>query len=141
MEATARLKNLRISPRKLRLLADAVRGQGVERAISTLRFSSKKMSQEMIRAIRSAISNATNERSADVDKMIVKEIFIDGGPTMKRFMSRARGSSSSILKRTSHLTVLVGEKDQKTKPAKKTVVAKKAEEEKTVKTSSKVEKK
>lgn len=141
MEATARLKNLRISPRKLRLLADAVRGQGVERAISTLRFSSKKMSQEMIRAIRSAISNATNERSADVDKMIVKEIFIDDGPTMKRFMSRARGSSSSILKRTSHLTVLVGEKDQKTKSAKKTVVAKKAEEEKTVKTSSKVEKK
>lgn len=141
MEATARLKNLRISPRKLRLLADAVRGQGVERAISTLRFSSKKMSQEMIRAIRSAISNALSERSADVDKMIVKEIFIDGGPTMKRFMSRARGSSSSILKRTSHLTVLVGEKDQKTKSAKKTVVAKKAEEEKTVKTSSKVEKK
>lgn len=111
MEATARLRNLRISPRKLRLVADLVRDQSVERALDALRFCERKLSGEVIKLIRSAVNNATQaQRGVDVDKLYVKKIFVDGAPTMKRIMTRARGSASQILKRMSHITVVVDEK-------------------------------
>lgn len=111
MEATARLRFLRIAPRKLRLLADLARGKSVERAIDDLRFCEKKLAAEVIKLIRSATNNATQiERGVDVDKLYIKKILVDGAPTMKRFITRARGSASSIMKRMSHLTVVVGEK-------------------------------
>ena len=111
MEAKARVRNLRVSPRKLRLLANLVRGKLVSQAVDSLRFCDQKMSGEVLGVIRSAMNNATQlNRSADVDKLYVKSIMVDGAPTIKRFMTRARGSASGILKRMSHLTVVVDEK-------------------------------
>lgn len=111
MEATARLQYLRISPRKLRLMVDLARGKSVEDAIDAVRFCERKLSGEVIKLIRSAVNNATQaQRGVDVDKLYVKKIFVDGAPSIKRFITRARGSASSILKRMSHITVVVDEK-------------------------------
>lgn len=109
MEAVAKLKNIRISPRKLRLVVDVARGKNVQRAIDELRYSANTMAGEVVKLIRSAVNNASQQRGVNVDNLIVKKIFVDQGPTMKRFMTRARGSSARILKRMSHLTVIVDE--------------------------------
>lgn len=109
MEAIARKQYLRISPRKLRLVVDVARGKNVQDAIDSLRFSNKKMADEVVRLIRSAVNNATQNQSVDVDKLIVKKIFVDGGPIMKRILPRARGSADRIMKRMSHVTVVVDE--------------------------------
>lgn len=110
MEFSARKKNLRVSPRKLRLLVDVVRGRDVQNAIDSLRFSERRWSREVVMLIRSALSNATQSRGVNVDTLFVKKIFVDQGPTIKRFMTRARGSGAGILKRTSNLTVVLDEK-------------------------------
>lgn len=109
MEAVARQNNIRVSPRKLRLVVDVARGKSVARAIDDLRFSRNRLSSEVVRLIRSAVNNASRHRGVDVDKLVVKKIMVDQGATMKRFMTRARGSGSRILKRMAHLTVVVGE--------------------------------
>lgn len=110
MEAVAKLRNIKISPRKLRLVANVARGKTVERAIDDLRFSDNTMARDVVKLIRSAINNATqNQRGVNIDNLVVKRIFVDQGPTMKRFMTRARGSAARILKRISHLTVVVDE--------------------------------
>lgn len=108
MEARACLKYIRVTPRKLRLLANAARGKKVEQAINALRFSEKNMAGPVVKLIRSAVSNATQDRKIDIDQLYVKKIFVDPAPTMKRMMPRARGSGARILKHTSHLTVVVG---------------------------------
>lgn len=112
MEAVAKLKNIRISPRKLMLVADVARGKNVQHAINALRFSSNRQAKDVVKLIRSAINNASQHRGVDVDKLYIKSIYVDKGPTMKRFMTRARGSASRILKRISHLTVVVAEAKQ-----------------------------
>lgn len=111
MESTARIKNVRMSPQKVRLVADAVRGKNVQRALDDLRFSDKKMAPVMSKLIRSAVNNASQQRGVDVDKLVVTKVYVDQAPTMKRFRTRARGGASRILKRLSHLTVVVGEKE------------------------------
>ena len=108
MEAKAILRTARISPQKARLVADQVRGLAVGRALQLLQFSTKKAAQMIRKVVESAIANAENNQGADVDELRVKTIMVDEGPTLKRFMARAKGRGTRILKRTSHITVVVG---------------------------------
>ncbi len=110
MEVAAKLRFARISPQKCRLVADQVRGLPVDKALSILAFSPKKGAAIVKKVLESAIANAEHNEGADVDELCVKTIFVDQGPTMKRIMPRAKGRANRILKRTSHITVAVGEK-------------------------------
>jgi large subunit ribosomal protein L22 len=108
MEAKALLRGARISPQKARLVADQVRGLPVGRASDLLQFSDKKAAHIVRKVLLSAVSNAENNQGADVDDLRVSRIFVDEGITMKRFHARAKGRGARILKRTSHITVVVG---------------------------------
>ena len=108
MEAKAILRTSRISPQKARLVADQVRGLPVSRALDLLKFSDKKAAGIIRKVVYSAASNAENNLGADVDDLKVARIFVDEGPSLKRFHSRAKGRGVRILKRTSHITVVVG---------------------------------
>ncbi len=108
MEAKAILRSARISPQKARLVADQVRGMPVARASDLLQFSDKKAAHMIRKVLMSAISNAENNQGADVDDLKVASVFVDEGPMLKRFMARAKGRGTRILKRTSHITVVVG---------------------------------
>ncbi len=109
MEAKALARQIRISPQKARLIADLVRGKDVAEAINTLRFMPKKGARIMRKVIESALANASQNESIDVDTLYVKTVFIDGGPMLKRIMPRAQGRANRILKRTSHITVVLDE--------------------------------
>ena len=109
MEVAAKLSGARISAQKARLVADQVRGLPVSRALDLLKFSDKKAAHMIYKVVYSATSNAENNLGADVDELKVKAIMVDEGPTLKRFMARAKGRGTRILKRTSHITVVVGE--------------------------------
>lgn len=109
MQVAAKLKYARISPQKARLVADQVRGLPVGRALDTLSFSNKKAADTIKRVLESAIANAEHNEGADVDELQVATICVDEGPTMKRTKSRAKGRATRILKRTSHITITVGE--------------------------------
>lgn len=108
METKAILRGARISAQKARLVADQVRGLPVGRASDLLQFSDKKAAHIVRKVLLSAISNAENNDGADVDELKVTRIFVDEGTTMKRFHQRAKGRGVRILKRTSHITVVVG---------------------------------
>ncbi len=109
METKAVAKYIRISPQKARLVADVVRGMDAETAIMTLRFMPKKAARILRKVVESAVANADQSESIDVDTLYIKEIQVNGGPTMKRFRPRAMGRATRILKRTSHITVVVDE--------------------------------
>jgi large subunit ribosomal protein L22 len=109
MEAKAVGKYIRISPQKARLVADVVRGMGVDQAITTLRFMPKKGAGIIKKVLESAVANATQDDQADVDNLYVKKIIIDGGPSLKRISPRAQGRATGIIKRTSHITVVLDE--------------------------------
>ena len=107
--SSAKLRFMRISPRKARLVADLVRGQDVEWALRTLDFTRKRSAPLISRLIRSAVANAEESNSSiDVDGLYVKTIYVDGGPTIRRFRPRAQGRATRIRKRTSHITVELG---------------------------------
>lgn len=108
METKAILRGARISAQKVRLVADQVRGLRVDRADNLLKFSEKKAAHIVRKVLLSAVANAENNDGADVDELKVARIFVDEGPTMKRFHARAKGRGARILKRTSHITVVVG---------------------------------
>ena len=108
METKAILRGARISAQKVRLVADQVRGLPVDRADNLLKFSEKKAAQIVRKVLLSAVANAENNDGADVDELKVARIFVDEGPTMKRFHARAKGRGARILKRTSHITLVVG---------------------------------
>lgn len=113
MEATqtqARAKYIRIAPRKVRLVVDLIRGKGIGEAFAILKLTPRGASPVVEKVLRSAVSNAQNNHNMDVDRLFVKEIFVDPGPTLKRFHPRAQGRAYSIMKRTSHVTVVVAEK-------------------------------
>ncbi|OFW75526.1 MAG: 50S ribosomal protein L22 [Alicyclobacillus sp. RIFOXYA1_FULL_53_8] len=113
MEATqtrARAKYIRIAPRKVRLVVDLIRGKRIGEALAILKFTPKAASPVVEKVLRSAIANAENNHNMDVERLYVKEIFADPGPTLKRFHPRAQGRAYSIMKRTSHITVVVAEK-------------------------------
>lgn len=106
--ATAR--RARISPQKARLVVNLIRGKGVEDAVNTLRFLPKKGARITEKLLQSAIMNAKEANGADVDRLWVAKVTVDAGPTMKRFMPRAQGRATPIRKRSSHITVVLGEK-------------------------------
>lgn len=109
METSAYLKGARISAQKARLVADQVRGMGVEEAINLLTFSEKKAAQLIKKVVESAIANAENNEGANVDELKVSTIFVDEGMTMKRVKPRAKGRADRILKRSCHITVKVSD--------------------------------
>ena len=109
MEAKALARQIRISPQKARLIADLVRGKDVASAIDTLRFMPKKGARILRKVIESALANASQNEAIDVDTLYIKTIFIDGGPMLKRIMPRAQGRANRILKRSSHITVVLDE--------------------------------
>jgi large subunit ribosomal protein L22 len=110
METKAKLTYARISPQKCRLVADQVRGLPVEKALQLLTFSPKKGADLVKKVLESAIANAEHNDGADIDELKVSQIFIDQGPTLKRMRARAKGRGNRILKRTSHITVMVADK-------------------------------
>lgn len=106
MESTARLKYLRGSPQKVRLVADLIRGKGVQEAANILALTHKRAARPLAKLLRSAIANAESRESAvDVDRLYVKEVFVDGGPSLKRIRPAPMGRAFRILKRTSHVTI------------------------------------
>jgi len=109
MQVSARLRNVRISPQKCRLVADQVRGMPVENALQVLMFSPKKGARIVRKVLESAIANAEHNEGADIDELKVTAIYVDEGPVYKRWRPRAKGRANRILKRTSHITVTVGD--------------------------------
>jgi large subunit ribosomal protein L22 len=109
MEVKAVAKFMRISPRKVRQLTDAVKGKPVEKGIETLKFMPQKAASMLEKVVRSAVANADQNHDLDIDSLIIRNIMVDGGPTLKRFRARARGRGARILKRTSHITVILAE--------------------------------
>ena len=110
MEARAQAKIVRVSPQKARLVVDLVRGKPVKEALGILEFVNKKATPAIIKVIKSAAQNAVYNDDADEEKLYIKEIYVDEGPTLKRFAARAKGSGTRILKRTSHITCVVDER-------------------------------
>jgi len=106
---SAKLTNAKISAQKVRLVADQVRMMPVERALDLLNFSNKKAAGLVKKVLESAIANAEHNDGADIDELKVKTIYVDEGPTQKRWRARAKGRGNRILKRTSHITVTVAE--------------------------------
>ena len=109
MESVARSKYIRISPRKARLVADMIRGKSAEKALHALTFTEKSAARIIKKILNSAIANAENKGDIDVDTLYVKKIFVDQGPTWKRFRPRAMGRATSIQKKTSHITIVLDE--------------------------------
>ena len=112
MQTQAVLKFVRLSPQKARLVADLVRGKKVDEAINTLKFSNQRAAGIIQKVLESAIANAENNDGADVDELKVREIFVDEGPVMKRIQPRAKGRADRIIKRTSHITIRVGDEQE-----------------------------
>jgi large subunit ribosomal protein L22 len=108
---TAELKNYRQSPRKVRLVVDAVRGKQVNAALTTLTFMPKKASKAVKKLVESAIANASHNFNLNPETLFVKEITVDQGPILKRWRARARGRAASIHKHTSHIKVVLAEQE------------------------------
>lgn len=106
MEVTARLSYLQASPQKVRLVADLIRGKGVQEAANILRLTRKSASKDVAKLLRSAIANAeSRDERIDVDRLFVKAITVDGGPALKRIQAATMGRAFRILKRQSHITI------------------------------------
>jgi len=109
MQTRATSKFVRISPQKARLVCDQIRGQAVSRALEILQFSPKKAALPIRKTLESAIANAEHNEGADIDELKVTAIWVNEGPTLKRWRARAKGRAGSIFKRTSHISVAVGD--------------------------------
>ncbi len=111
MEARAYLRHARISPRKVQIVCDLIRGKDVGTAAAILMNTRKSASELLIKLLKSAAANAENNHSMDPEKLYVAEVFATPGPVMKRVQPRAQGRAFRILKRTSHITIVLKEKD------------------------------
>jgi large subunit ribosomal protein L22 len=109
MEIKAVARYVRISPRKARLVTGLVNGRSVEDALTLLKFVPKRGARMVSKVVQSALANAEQNPNIDVDTLYIKSIFVDGGPSMKRWRPRARGRATRILKRSSHITVILDE--------------------------------
>ncbi len=109
MEAKAVVRHVRMSPRKMRVVANLVRGKSVDQAMSLLKLMPKKGAVVISKLIVSAVANAEQQGEVDVDKLVVRDCSVDNGPILKRFMPRAMGRANRIQSRTSHVTVRVTE--------------------------------
>lgn len=107
-KVSALSKGIRVSAQKCRLVADLVRGLPVASALNVLQFSQQKSAGIIKKTLESAIANAEHNKGADIDTLTVKEIYIDKGPSLKRFTARAKGRGSKIEKQTCHINVTVG---------------------------------
>ena len=111
-QAKATARTVRIAPRKVRLVVDLIRGKKIGEAVAILNLTPRAASPIVEKVLKSAIANAEHNYEMDVENLIVSEIFVDEGPTLKRFRPRAQGRASAINKRTSHITVVVAEKKE-----------------------------
>ena len=111
MEAKAYLKYARISPRKVKIVLDLIRGKDAGAALAILKNTPRSASEYLIKLLGSAIANAENNFHMDSSRLYVSECFVTPGPTLKRITPRAKGSADRILKRTSHVTIVVKERD------------------------------
>jgi large subunit ribosomal protein L22 len=112
MEARAIAKHIRMSPSKMRQVADLIRGKNIEEAYAILRYTPKGSTLPITKVLKSAVANAVHNYEMDSDNLYVARIFIDQGPTLKRFKPRAQGRADRIRKRTSHITVVVSEREE-----------------------------
>ena len=110
MEAKAHLRYARISPRKVQIVLDLIRGKDTKTARAILKHTPKAASEYLIKLLDSAVANAEHNYNMDTTSLYVSECFVCPGPTLKRMMPRAKGSADRILKRTSHVTLVVKEK-------------------------------
>lgn len=111
MEAKAIAKTVRIAPRKVRLVVDLIRGKNIAEATAILRLTPKGSSVVVEKVLKSAAANAVNNNKMDQKSLYVKEAYVNEGPTLKRYLPRAKGSANSLLKRTSHITIVLGERE------------------------------
>lgn len=116
MQARAKAMNVGISPRKVRMVVDLIRGRSVNEAYSILKFSKRRATAPIEKTLRSAVANAQQKADAekayiDVDEMVVREAYVNEGPTMKRFSPRAMGRATPIMKRTAQITIIVDRKE------------------------------
>jgi len=116
MRAQATANGVGMSPRKVRMVVDLIRGRGVNEAYSILKFSKRRATLPIEKTLRSAVANAQQKADAekayvDVDELVVREAFVNEGPTMKRFSPRAMGRATPIMKRTSKITIIVDRKE------------------------------
>ena len=109
MQVSAILRGTRLSSQKARLVADLVRGKRVDQALNILAFSPQKAAFTIKKVLESAIANAEHNEGADIDDLVVKTIYVDQGPTLKRFTARAKGRGNRISKPTCHIVVTVGD--------------------------------
>lgn len=109
MEVKAVARYVRISPQKVRKIVGAVKGKPVESGLNSLKFMPQKAAAIVEKTLRSAVANADHNNELDVDALFIKNITVDQGPSLKRFRARARGRGSRILKKTSHITVVVAD--------------------------------
>lgn len=110
MEVRAKLRFVRIGPMKARYVADLIRGKGSEEALNILAFTKKAGAKIISKLLKSAIANATQKKTIDIDRLYVKKITVDQGPTMKRYLPRALGRATMIRKRSSHILIVLDEK-------------------------------
>lgn len=138
MPTTARLRYLRIAPRKVRLVVDIIRGKSVEKAQNILSFTTKKAARPILKLLKSASASAINNFQASESNLYISQIFVDEGPKYKRWRARARGRAAEIQKKTSHITIILEEidkrapkvKDKKVKKVKQISKEKKIREKK-----------
>ncbi|KJS32022.1 MAG: 50S ribosomal protein L22 [Desulfatitalea sp. BRH_c12] len=109
MEVKAVARYVRISPQKVRWMSDAIKGKPVEKALATIKFMPNKAAGIVEKVLRSAVANADQVPDINIDDLVVGNLIVDVGPTLKRFRARARGRGTRILKRTSHVTVILTE--------------------------------
>lgn len=147
MEVSAKLKYLRISPRKVRLVTNLIKGLDVKEAEHQLQFLPKRAAKPVLKLLKSAIANATNNFNLNTDNLYVYQIKVDQGPTLLRYMPRARGVANEIRKKSSHITIILKEKGKKAPPLKTEIkkeereISKTEKEEKKLRTITKSEKK
>ena len=110
MEAKATAKYIRISPRKVRQVVDLIRGKGIEEALAILTFTPNRASVSITKVVKSAAANAEHNYELDKDNLFISSAYVDPGPTGKRWKPRAMGRADRVMKRTSHITVVVQEK-------------------------------
>ncbi len=113
METRASIHHVRIGPQKMRLVVDLIRGKGVEEAIGILEFNPRAASKVIAKTLKSAIANAEATQNLDVDALYVKTVYVDEGVTQKRSLPRAHGRATKIFKRSSHVTIVVDERQGK----------------------------
>ncbi len=111
MEARAELRHARISSRKVKIVIDLIRGKDAKEALAILKYTNKAAAPVVEKLLKSAIANAVNNNKMDETKLYISEIYANQGPTMKRILPRAKGSADRIRKRTSHIVVVLKEKE------------------------------